>query len=91
MCMRARFAMLPEDVKKSYENEESHYSVGWSHGKEKLQVWFLLLVWYAVVTDLLRAFSMIQGKPDFSKGSYYNNPLHNRSRPHFYQTKLLFM
>ncbi|KAG2436404.1 hypothetical protein HXX76_006708 [Chlamydomonas incerta] len=30
------FANLPEDLRRRYEDEESHYSVGWSHGKESL-------------------------------------------------------
>ncbi|PNW86984.1 hypothetical protein CHLRE_02g104100v5 [Chlamydomonas reinhardtii] len=30
------FANLPEDVRRRYEDQESHYSVGWSHGKESL-------------------------------------------------------
>lgn len=32
-----KFALLPEDVKAGYVHEASHYSFGWSHGKEKLQ------------------------------------------------------
>ena len=48
------FAALPDGVKSKYEDPTSFYSVGWSHGREKLQ-----------------------GRPDFSKGSYYANPLHN--------------
>lgn len=32
-----KFAMLPEDIKSKYVHEESKYSFGWSHGKEKLQ------------------------------------------------------
>ena len=32
-----RFAALPDEVKRRYEHEASHYSFGWSHGKEKLQ------------------------------------------------------
>jgi isopenicillin N synthase-like dioxygenase len=31
------FAILPEQVKEKYVHEESFYSFGWSHGKEKLQ------------------------------------------------------
>lgn len=31
------FAKLSDDIKKKYEDEPSHYSVGWSHGKEILQ------------------------------------------------------
>lgn len=50
------FARLPADVQRQYEHPPSFYSVGWSHGKEKLG----------------------GGRPDFAKGSYYNNPLHNR-------------
>jgi isopenicillin N synthase-like dioxygenase len=50
------FARLPRGVQEQYEHEPSFYSVGWSHGKEKLG----------------------GGQPDFAKGSYYNNPLHNR-------------
>lgn len=51
----ARFAALPDATKSRYEDASSYYSIGWSHGKEKLE-----------------------GKPDFSKGSYYANPLANR-------------
>lgn len=50
-----RFATLPEEVKKKTEHPESHYSFGWSHGKE-----------------------ILEGKPDFSKGSYYNNPVEDQ-------------
>lgn len=50
------FARLPTDVKERYEHAPSFFSVGWSHGREKLG----------------------GGEPDFAKGSYYNNPLHNR-------------
>src|SRR5437868_5333827 len=32
-----QFALLPEETKNKYVHEESHYSFGWSHGKEKLQ------------------------------------------------------
>jgi hypothetical protein len=32
-----QFALLPEETKTKYVHEESHYSFGWSHGKEKLQ------------------------------------------------------
>ena len=32
-----QFASLPEDTLKKYEHEASHYSFGWSHGKENLQ------------------------------------------------------
>jgi isopenicillin N synthase-like dioxygenase len=35
-CSR-RFAILPDEVKAKYVHEESVYSFGWSHGKEKLQ------------------------------------------------------
>lgn len=47
---------LPESVREKYENPQSSYSVGWSHGKE----------------------AMAEGKPDFSKGSYYFNPICDR-------------
>ncbi|KAG2454590.1 hypothetical protein HYH02_000431 [Chlamydomonas schloesseri] len=30
------FANLPEEIRRRYEDEDSHYSVGWSHGKESL-------------------------------------------------------
>jgi len=50
-----KFATLPEEVKKKTEHPESHYSFGWSHGKE-----------------------ILEGKPDFSKGSYYNNPVEDQ-------------
>ena len=32
-----RFSLLDEPVKLRYENKESFYSFGWSHGKEKLE------------------------------------------------------
>jgi hypothetical protein len=50
-----RFATQPEEAKKKTEHPESHYSFGWSHGKE-----------------------VLEGKPDYSKGSYYNNPVFDR-------------
>jgi isopenicillin N synthase-like dioxygenase len=31
------FALLPDEIKQKYVHEESFYSFGWSHGKEKLQ------------------------------------------------------
>eukprot|EP00164_Ancoracysta_twista_P004273 GFYU01005757.1.p1 GENE.GFYU01005757.1~~GFYU01005757.1.p1 ORF type:complete len:374 (+),score=149.88 GFYU01005757.1:63-1184(+) len=46
-----KYAMLPDDIKQKSVHEASHYSFGWSHGKEQLE-----------------------GKPDYSKGSYYANP-----------------
>jgi isopenicillin N synthase-like dioxygenase len=30
-----KFAVLPEDTKSKYLDAKSHYSFGWSHGKEK--------------------------------------------------------
>ena len=53
--LAAKFAALPEEVKKKTETPECWYAFGWSHGKEKLA-----------------------GKPDYSKGSYYNNPQYNK-------------
>eukprot|EP01116_Phalansterium_solitarium_P020949 TRINITY_DN6359_c0_g3_i1.p1 TRINITY_DN6359_c0_g3~~TRINITY_DN6359_c0_g3_i1.p1 ORF type:complete len:267 (-),score=63.14 TRINITY_DN6359_c0_g3_i1:347-1147(-) len=50
-----KFANLPDEVKEKYVHEESKYSFGWSHGKEKFE-----------------------GAPDFSKGSYYNNPQYDK-------------
>eukprot|EP01038_Epipyxis_sp_PR26KG_P005441 gene5441-7534_t len=50
-----QFASLPDNTKEKYVHQESFYSFGWSHGKEKLQ-----------------------GKPDFAKGSYYNNPQYDK-------------
>jgi isopenicillin N synthase-like dioxygenase len=50
------FATLPEAARAQYEDAASFYSVGWSHGKEKLG----------------------GGRLDLAKGSFYNNPLHNR-------------
>jgi isopenicillin N synthase-like dioxygenase len=35
-CSR-KFALLPEETKDKYVHEESFFSFGWSHGKEKLQ------------------------------------------------------
>jgi isopenicillin N synthase-like dioxygenase len=32
-----QFALLPEEVKQKYVHQESFYSFGWSHGKERLQ------------------------------------------------------
>jgi len=32
-----KFAKLPDEVKEKTAHAESHYSVGWSHGKEKLK------------------------------------------------------
>ena len=79
LCMRTRFAMLSEDVKKSYENEESHYSVGWSHGKEKLQVLFLLLVFTACMICRSHRFTSCflydTGQARFFKGFVLQQPL----------------
>lgn len=44
-----KFIHLSEQIKEKYVNKESHYTIGWSYGKEMI--------------------------PDFSKGSYYANPL----------------
>ena len=33
-CCACRLAHLPAEALKQYEHEASHYSVGWSHGKE---------------------------------------------------------
>lgn len=49
-----KLAHLPDETLKSYEDPQSYFSVGWSHGKEKLE-----------------------GKPDYSKGSFYANPLYD--------------
>jgi len=35
--LASEFARLPEEVKAKYENPQSHYSYGWSHGKERLK------------------------------------------------------
>jgi isopenicillin N synthase-like dioxygenase len=35
--LATKFANLPEDKKKTMEHSASNYSVGWSHGKEKLK------------------------------------------------------
>jgi len=35
--LSSKFAILPDDVKNKYVHERSHYSFGWSHGKEKLK------------------------------------------------------
>jgi isopenicillin N synthase-like dioxygenase len=51
-----KFANLPESIKQKYENKESYYSFGWSHGKEMMSA----------------------GKPDLSKGSFYNNPTYDQ-------------
>jgi isopenicillin N synthase-like dioxygenase len=51
-----KFAELEDSVKEKYVKEDTFYSFGWSHGKEKLQ----------------------GGKPDTSKGSYYNNPQYDK-------------
>jgi len=51
-----KFANLSDEIKQKTTHEESFYSFGWSHGKEK----------------------MVGGQPDYSKGSYYNNPLYDR-------------
>jgi len=32
-----KWAKLPEEIKEKTANPESHYSFGWSHGKEKLR------------------------------------------------------
>lgn len=32
-----KFGSLPEGVKEKYVHTESNYSVGWSHGKEKMR------------------------------------------------------
>jgi isopenicillin N synthase-like dioxygenase len=32
-----KFALLDEEIKNKYVHEDSYYSFGWSHGKEKLQ------------------------------------------------------
>jgi len=32
-----QFAELPESIKEKYTHPESHYSYGWSHGKEKMK------------------------------------------------------
>eukprot|EP00735_Rhodelphis_limneticus_P011344 TRINITY_DN442_c0_g1::TRINITY_DN442_c0_g1_i1::g.2519::m.2519 TRINITY_DN442_c0_g1::TRINITY_DN442_c0_g1_i1::g.2519 ORF type:complete len:374 (+),score=90.90,DIOX_N/PF14226.1/2.1e-06,DIOX_N/PF14226.1/9.3e+02,2OG-FeII_Oxy/PF03171.15/5.7e+03,2OG-FeII_Oxy/PF03171.15/0.00099 TRINITY_DN442_c0_g1_i1:67-1188(+) len=32
-----KFALLPDEIKNKYAHEESKYSFGWSHGKEKLE------------------------------------------------------
>ena len=32
-----QFALLPDDTKEKYAIPQSHYSVGWSHGKEKMK------------------------------------------------------
>ena len=32
-----QFANLPEEIKEKYTHPESHYSYGWSHGKEKMK------------------------------------------------------
>lgn len=37
MKVSKRFAELPEDTKKKYEDKESLYAFGWSHGKEKFK------------------------------------------------------
>ncbi|ETO00345.1 hypothetical protein RFI_37102, partial [Reticulomyxa filosa] len=46
-------AYLTDEQKQEIEHPQSLYSVGWSHGKEKLA----------------------KDQPDFSKGSFYANPL----------------
>lgn len=52
----ARFAALPDEIKKKTETPHAYYQVGWSCGNEKL----------------------VGDKLDFSKGSYYCNPLIDR-------------
>ncbi|KAL4283107.1 hypothetical protein GQ457_16G003920 [Hibiscus cannabinus] len=37
LCLSARLAALPEDVKKELEDPQSRYNFGWSHGKEQLE------------------------------------------------------
>ncbi len=51
-----KFANLPEATRAKYEDKGSHYSFGWSHGKEM----------------------MSEGRPDLSKGSFYNNPTYDQ-------------
>jgi len=55
LLLARSLAHLNEADKKEVEHPESHYSVGWSHGKEKLA----------------------RSQPDFSKGSFYANPVTN--------------
>lgn len=35
--LASQFAKLPDEIKAKYEHQQSYYSFGWSHGKEKLQ------------------------------------------------------
>jgi len=35
--LSSKFAQLPEEIKEKYVDKESHYSFGWSQGKEKLK------------------------------------------------------
>jgi len=35
--LSSKFASLPDEVKNKYVHEKSHFSFGWSHGKEKLK------------------------------------------------------
>eukprot|EP00744_Colponema_vietnamica_P007069 GILI01010209.1.p2 GENE.GILI01010209.1~~GILI01010209.1.p2 ORF type:complete len:402 (-),score=108.60 GILI01010209.1:234-1439(-) len=35
--LASTFAHLPESIKQKYVHESSHYSFGWSHGKERLE------------------------------------------------------
>lgn len=37
MKLSKKFASLPDDTKKMYEDKESLYAFGWSHGKEKFK------------------------------------------------------
>lgn len=49
-------ALLDKDKLSELEDEDSSYSIGWSHGKETLE----------------------GGIPDFFKGSFYANPIHDK-------------
>ncbi|KAJ3358797.1 hypothetical protein HDU91_005110 [Kappamyces sp. JEL0680] len=53
--LASELAALPKEDLVAMEDAASHYSFGWSHGKE-----------------------IMNGKPDFAKGSFYNNPLYDK-------------
>jgi hypothetical protein len=60
--MASELAALPPKTLAAMENPSSHYSFGWSHGKGTLRNITL---------------EIMNGKPDFAKGSFYNNPLYD--------------
>jgi|APGre2960657444_1045066.scaffolds.fasta_scaffold01941_5 hypothetical protein len=71
-----QLATLPEAEKAALEDPESHWNFGWSHGRERLEGERTGARMRAPDPVMTRwVLTLAHGFSDFSKGSFYANPL----------------